>query len=347
MGHELALSSAQCKKAVPRFDEAADLFRAHLPCDTKGLRKVYLQLALKYHPDKCEEEERTVATQLFQAIAAAYEALLSPEPGTRSEPVRRVKSALAAAAELGDVEELRRLLSTLPAASVNEPDDVGITPLMFAAAGGCVEAARVLVEHGAAIDALNPINWSVMLYAGLGNHADMVAWLVSTGGVVCEHDLILTAYTGNSESLCVMLAAYDSIGSVAGIRTNESGKTLLHLACEGLCFLKSSAEQHAACVRLLLKHRVPPDAVDPLGRTCLQDFVADRRWHTPQNFVAGRERRWQTKPFEASIPHMAVLEELCLAGASVSRQDAAGESAISLATAAGLSRVREVLLGFA
>ena len=40
-------------------------------------------------------QEQQEATELFQAIAAAYEELLQPEPGQ----LRRVKSRVAAAAE--------------------------------------------------------------------------------------------------------------------------------------------------------------------------------------------------------------------------------------------------------
>merc|ERR1719215_1544123 len=63
-----------CKSSVlPQFDAAMDLFNIHLPCDAARLRRVYLRLALQYHPDKSAESDRPLATQLFQAIAAAYE----------------------------------------------------------------------------------------------------------------------------------------------------------------------------------------------------------------------------------------------------------------------------------
>lgn len=301
-----------------------ELFKPHLPCDSKTLRKVYLRLALQYHPDKRREVCPSEATELFQTISAAYESLL--ETGGQAE-IRRVKSPLAAAAELGDLDELRRLLNE-DLSLVDAPDDVGITPLMFAAAGGCVDAAKLLVLRGADVNARNPINWSVILYGALGNHAEMVQCLAEMGAKVCPHALILTAYTGNDRSLQVMLTLADA----TSVRT-ESGRTLLHLACEGLCFLKNRSEQHANCVRLLIQHGIPLDARDPEGRTCLHAFVADRRWRT-QNF-------------EHSAPHMAILEELCLAGANVSAEDLSGESPMEMATSAGLSRVRETLLAFA
>ena len=82
--------------------DARALFEPFLPCDASQLRKVYLRLALRFHPDKLPEAERLAATELFQAIGAVYEALLRPLGGRRP---KRVKSQVAAAAELGDLKE--------------------------------------------------------------------------------------------------------------------------------------------------------------------------------------------------------------------------------------------------
>jgi len=323
---------AQCGRPLPRLGEARELFARHLPCDPPQLRRVYLRLALQYHPDKRGEAERHEATQLFQAIAAAYEELLkgSGEEGEQ-RPGQRVKSPVAAAAELGDLEELRRLLEE-DGEAASEPDDLGVYPLMFAAVGGCVEAAEMLLVFGADLHAPNPINWSALLYAALGNHSAMVRFLVGRGAKVTDHELILAAYTGNPDSLEALLDLFE--GSLAAVRTDSSRKTLLHLACEGMCFLRHSAERHAACVELLLRRGVPLEAKEPKKqRTCLQDFVGDVRW--------------RTRCFESSRCHMEAVERLCDAGASVTAEDAEGGSAISIASELGLHKVRELLFGYA
>ena len=41
---------------LPQLSAARALFGAFLPCSAEQLRRVYLRLALKYHPDKCKEE---------------------------------------------------------------------------------------------------------------------------------------------------------------------------------------------------------------------------------------------------------------------------------------------------
>ena len=116
------------------------------------------------------------------------------------------------------------------------------------------------------------------------------------------------------------------------MRTETSRKTLLHLAVEGLCFLKHSAEQHAACVDLLLQAGVPVAVPDPRGRTALHDYIADVRW--------------RTRALENSPAHLRTLERLCLAGASVTAEDADGATPLAMAAENGLPRVREILFGY-
>merc|ERR1739848_667193 len=99
--------------------------------------------------------------------------------------------------------------------------------------------------------------------------------------------------TGNSESLGALLELFE--GSVPNVLTDQSKKSLLHLAVEGMCFLKRSAQKHAACVESILQWKVPVDMCEPSrGRTCLQNYIDDVHWKTRQ--------------FEASTCHMSVVE---------------------------------------
>mmetsp|Transcript_14784 Transcript_14784/g.29151 ORF Transcript_14784/g.29151 Transcript_14784/m.29151 type:complete len:341 (+) Transcript_14784:52-1074(+) len=333
-GNDSALAvsgKSRGSRPLPQLKEAKALFSKHLPCEAPQLRRVYLQLALQFHPDKRPKEERVSATQLFQAIAAAYEELLKDsDPKGTEQPGQRVKSPVAAAAELGDLQELRRLLEERPE-SACEADDLGVFPLMFAAAGGSIEAVELLLEFGADVHAKNPIKWSVLLYAALGNHGGMVRFLVERGSVVTTHELILAAYTGNPESFEALIDLYE--GSVADLRM-ECQRTLLHMACDGLCFLRHSAQRHMECISLAIRAGVPLDAArTEKQRTCLQDFVADVRW--------------QSRAFENSATHLEALEMLCMAGASPTAEDSDGSSALSLAAEASLRRVRGALMAYA
>lgn len=312
---------------VPTSNTAMQLFEPHLPCDEAQLRRVYLQLALRYHPDKWPAEGRKEATLLFQAIAAVYEKLMKPQ----GRIVRRVKSPIAAAAELGDVVELERLLRDLPSRA-NEEDDAGATPLMFAAKGGSLAAANLLVRYGAELHTQTPLGWSALMWAALSDQEPMVRWLVSHGMKVTEHDLILVSFAGNAQSLRALLELFE--GKAAAIRTDTSGQTLLHLTVFGMCNLpRECPERYLDCVDLLLSHNVPLDVVDlRRGRTCLQIYVG--------------HIHWLQQRFEASAAHMELVERLCAHGANPLLKDREGKTALSLADSSGLHRVRDVLLRF-
>lgn len=318
---------AGASASLPRFHDAMTLFAPHMPCEAPELRRVYLRLALRYHPDKCPKDDRVVATQLFQAIAAAYEELSkAAAPDGQRTSMTRVKTPTAAAAELGDMQELRRLLEELPSRATEE-DEKGSCPLVFAAMGGCIEAAAMLLDYGADIGALNCCKWPAMVYAALHNHEAMVRFLVTRGAEVTVQDLTMTTWTGNPSALKGLVDNYK--GSIAAARTND-GTPLLHLACEGLCLLKHDASMHAACVDMLLALDVPVDSVAPnSGRTCLQDFVS--------------HRRWPTHKYESSKMHLDIVEALCLRGASVTLEDSSGKSALSIAAEAGLHSLRKLL----
>ena len=69
----------------------------------------------------------------------------------------------------------------LPDTTASEEDETGACPLMFAAAGGSIEAAQLLLEFGADVNAKNFLKWSVSIFAALADQAEMVRWLVSQG----------------------------------------------------------------------------------------------------------------------------------------------------------------------
>eukprot|EP00746_Dinoflagellata_sp_MGD_P133911 gnl/MRDRNA2_/MRDRNA2_67687_c0_seq1.p1 gnl/MRDRNA2_/MRDRNA2_67687_c0~~gnl/MRDRNA2_/MRDRNA2_67687_c0_seq1.p1 ORF type:complete len:312 (+),score=41.96 gnl/MRDRNA2_/MRDRNA2_67687_c0_seq1:45-980(+) len=296
---------------------------------SRQLRRVYLQLALKYHPDRWPDVNKKEATQLFQAIGKVYSDLLSPQ-GRAFE--KKVKSPVAVAAELGDLEELRRILTERPSRA-NEPDENEMFPVMFAAKGGSLEAVQILLDFGADIYVRTPLDWSVLLFAALGDYAQMVSWMIDSKGLTAtEHEIILTTYTGNPNALETLLKHF--AGNAADIRTERTGKTLLFLACEGMCHLKRDrAQKYLDSVSLLLKWGVPVEAVEPKrGRTCLLNFVADGEW--------------EDQGFDDSDHHLAVVSLLCKYGASTTRLDSEGNSALALARSRKLSRLTEVLSSF-
>ncbi len=65
---------------------------------------------------------------------------------------------------------------------INRLDREGITPLGYAAQSGCLEIARMLLDGGAAVDLTDPhSNWTPLLRAAEGRHADVVRLLAKHG----------------------------------------------------------------------------------------------------------------------------------------------------------------------
>eukprot|EP00928_Gymnodinium_smaydae_P063692 TRINITY_DN47195_c0_g1_i1.p1 TRINITY_DN47195_c0_g1~~TRINITY_DN47195_c0_g1_i1.p1 ORF type:complete len:356 (-),score=45.27 TRINITY_DN47195_c0_g1_i1:371-1438(-) len=320
------------QEKLPNADQVNKLFGLPPPSEPAQLRKIYLRLALQFHPDKWPEASRAEATTLFQAISLFYETLADPSGGRRIH--KRVKTPVAAAAELGDIDELRMLLQDRPQRAIEE-DDNGTYPLMFAAKGGSVDAMILLVEYGADIHQRTPLGWSTLLFAALANQVEAVRWLISRGAIVTTHELILAAYSGSAQGLRSLAEHYPD--DVANVRTEDDGKsggpgkTLLHVACTGMCHLRRDrSEGYLACLEFLLMSGVPVDALEPLrGQTCLQLFI-------------GRGE-WKENGFEESSAHLKVLKLLCDHGASPVARDRDGASAVSLASDLGLSKVSECL----
>ena len=86
-------------------------------------------------------------------------------------------TALMYAAAAGDLEMARLLLEN--GAPINAQTDVGTTALMFAAAFGHVEVVRFLVENGADIHIQNGYNYTALSLAEERGHQEVVDFLRS------------------------------------------------------------------------------------------------------------------------------------------------------------------------
>src|SRR5690606_16580352 len=97
---------------------------------------------------------------------------------------------LFSAAALDDAHAITRLLANRRDA-IDEVDADGLTPLMVAARFGGSEAARVLVEAGAAVGPtvragsrlgkLDVSGWTALHFAADGQHRALFHWLVARG----------------------------------------------------------------------------------------------------------------------------------------------------------------------
>lgn len=266
--------------------------------DAAALRRTYLQLALIHHPDKQNSEaDRPAATAEFQRIQSAYEELHKRLHG-RGEMTRvRTKSQFCLACELGDVRKVLRLLELQPA-SLNRGDELKTMPLMAAAIGGSVEVCQILLAARAALHAENALGWTALTWAGLHEQTAATKLLLHEGAVVQDTDLVLLAWTGKVATLKIFIEACGA-ERVLNLRTDTKSNSILHVAANGLVYLKASAEAHLSCVRLLLDVKCNPNSSNAAGRCVLQQFFESM------------QADWAETLLDESAPHLQAVRWLC------------------------------------
>ena len=122
---------------------------------------------------------------------------------------------------------------------------MGVVPLMFAAKGGSISAAQLLVSCSASVCAETPFGWSVLCYAALSDQGAMVRWLVQQGAVVTGHELQLAAFGGYAKGLEALLELY---GDDPKLVVTKEKQNLVHLLCSGILNLPQLARDQATAV---------------------------------------------------------------------------------------------------
>lgn len=114
-------------------------------------------------------------------------------------------------------------------------DSTGLTPLHWAVQRENLADARLLIEHGAYIDARDPYHETPLHYAAKSGNVEIV------------------------RALLISKCAVDS--------PNADDMTPLHYAC------KSNASESTKVVDILLQHGAVPDNRNAIGRTVLNSLV--------------------------------------------------------------------------
>ncbi len=143
-----------------------------------------------------------------------------------------------AAAGLNDVTRVLELLSTNPAMA-REIGVYGMTPLHWACRAGSVECAKLLLDHGAEVDARNKAHRTPLHLAAESGRSDSVKLLTQAGADLDAQDrkgrtpLHRATYEGHAKAAEVLLAE-----GADGTVLNKSGKTALEIARLGAAYLK-------------------------------------------------------------------------------------------------------------
>jgi ankyrin repeat protein len=111
---------------------------------------------------------------------------------------RGAKATLPVAAELGDLDEVQRLVNK--GADINAKDDEGATALINACAQGHADVARLLLKNGADVNAENRYAWTALIVAAWKGYPEVVKILLDFGADVRpKNDLCRTALESAQE----------------------------------------------------------------------------------------------------------------------------------------------------
>lgn len=210
-----------------------------------------LKALIRDSPDAVNQRDESGLPPLYTAAlhrnAAAIEVLLNG--GAEID--------IFACCYLERNDDGRRLLSE-DSSCAHERTPKDRTPLHFAAQKGNIQMARLLVEHGADVNAVDADRTTPLLEAAHGGpwkpdaDENLITLLIDSGAQVDFHT---AAAIGRADLLREAAATQDDINALDG-----AGQSALYHAAHN---------NHLACVRVLLEAGADPDRLSEDGQTPL------------------------------------------------------------------------------
>ena len=161
-----------------------------------------------------------------------------------------VDAALIESVKVGDVAQVRALLSK--GAAVNASDRRGLTPLMWASAGGYVDIVRHLLDGNAAVDRRAHDGTTALMLSAANGFVDVARALLGRGANVAAIRAGVTARQLAQER-----------GHADMVAILERAEAL------GARLLQAAAEGHDSVVRQLIATGAPVNVTDARGETAL------------------------------------------------------------------------------
>lgn len=170
------------------------------------------------------------------------------------------------AAHDGDIE---RLLQLLNADSIKERDSGGFTALHYASIEGHSECVKLLLDHGAEVDAVDTTRWGTPLhYASYHHRTNCVQILLDHNADINARNVYLETPLHESCASGAFHCAEMLLNRGASMIQNSGGATALHIA---------SRRGHIECVRILLEYGENRDITDDLNRKPIDLCSADNQ----------------------------------------------------------------------
>lgn len=231
---------------------------------------------------------------------------------------------------LNALENTTTKWTSQPSKYVTEVDRNGATPLMKAAYQGHETLVRLLVQHGAKVNAMDSMGFSALTWAALQGRWNIVEYLLSEAsanpnGMMILMDptkhhqcakmspLVAACYRGHVDIVRELLSRGADVNQRVG-GTIEKAKSPLMIAA---CF------RHEEVVRLLLKHNAK---IDPSPDTWVKSGVLFLKK------IMDDQNLWFTTSASATSPGTASSSPFDLPNSILSARRSSGNGATGLLT---------------
>ncbi|XP_031335923.1 ankyrin repeat domain-containing protein 17-like isoform X2 [Photinus pyralis] len=339
---EAAAALTRMRTDNPRTQpEKTSIVEATVDGDVRTVRKL-LGEGRSVH-ETSEEGESLLSLACSAGYFELAQVLLAMHANVEDRGIKGECTPLMEAASAGHLDIVRLLVAH--GADVNAQSSSGNTPLMYGCAGGHTDVVKFLLEHGANVEDHNENGHTPLMEAASAGHVELAKILLMHGAGINTHSnefkesaLTLACYKGHLDMVRFLLEA----GADQEHKTDEMHTALMEASMDG----------HVEVARLLLDSgaqvNMPTDSFEsPLtlaacgGHVDLAMLLIERG----ANIEEVNDEGYTPLMEAAREGHEEMVALLLSQGANINAQtDETQETALTLACCGGFSEVADFLI---
>ncbi|KAL3278379.1 hypothetical protein HHI36_013707 [Cryptolaemus montrouzieri] len=322
--------------------EKTSLVEACTDGDVRTVQKLLTEGGRSVH-ETSEEGESLLSLACSAGYFELAQVLLAMHANVEDRGIKGECTPLMEAASAGHLDIVRLLVAH--GADVNAQSTTGNTPLMYGCAGGHTEVVQFLLQHGANVEDHNENGHTPLMEAASAGHVGLAKILLMHGAGINTHSnefkesaLTLACYKGHLDMVRFLLEA----GADQEHKTDEMHTALMEASMDG----------HVEVARLLLDSgaqvNMPTDSFEsPLtlaacgGHVDLAMLLIERG----ANIEEVNDEGYTPLMEAAREGHEEMVHLLLGQGANINAQtDETQETALTLACCGGFTDVADILL---